>query len=255
MTQANGVGIKCATITPDEARVKEFKLKKMWRSPNGTIRNILNGTVFREPIVVDNVPRLVPGWKRPIVVGRFVVTLHLSHWFVHGLEYNIAVEKTVTESRAHNRMSTQVPALVPTVVDRSTPLSYMYLLFQVSQHRTCAASPAYLLLQWLRQMVKATPNTNGTQHQLVPERNTCFMAMAMSQPLQVLHHFIASTHRQSLLQTCLCRSAFSSCTSPHTTHAPEDIIAGTLLVTNTSNRSTNERYKVDNTDLLPQIRS
>ena len=68
--QANGVGIKCATITPDEARVKEFKLKKMWRSPNGTIRNILNGTVFREPIVVDNVPRLVPGWKRPIVVGR-----------------------------------------------------------------------------------------------------------------------------------------------------------------------------------------
>lgn len=67
---ANGVGIKCATITPDEARVKEFKLKKMWRSPNGTIRNILNGTVFREPIVVDNVPRLVPGWKRPIVVGR-----------------------------------------------------------------------------------------------------------------------------------------------------------------------------------------
>ncbi len=76
--QANGVGIKCATITPDEARVKEFKLKKMWRSPNGTIRNILNGTVFREPIVVDNVPRLVPGWKRPIVVGRFV-TLHLGH--------------------------------------------------------------------------------------------------------------------------------------------------------------------------------
>ena len=77
--QANGVGIKCATITPDEARVKEFKLKKMWRSPNGTIRNILNGTVFREPIVVDNVPRLVPGWKRPIVVGRFVMTLHLSY--------------------------------------------------------------------------------------------------------------------------------------------------------------------------------
>ena len=99
--QANGVGIKCATITPDEARVKEFKLKKMWRSPNGTIRNILNGTVFREPIVVDNVPRLVPGWKRPIVVGRFVMTLHLSHWFVHSLVFNIAVEKTVTESQAH----------------------------------------------------------------------------------------------------------------------------------------------------------
>jgi isocitrate dehydrogenase len=65
------VGIKCATITPDEARVKEFGLKKMWLSPNGTIRNILNGTVFREPIVVSNIPRVVPGWKKPIVVGRW----------------------------------------------------------------------------------------------------------------------------------------------------------------------------------------
>lgn len=65
-----GVGVKCATITPDEARVEEFKLKKMWRSPNGTIRNILGGVVFREPIVIDNVPRLVPGWTDPIVVGR-----------------------------------------------------------------------------------------------------------------------------------------------------------------------------------------
>ncbi|CAL8470999.1 g10541 [Coccomyxa elongata] len=65
-----GVGIKCATITPDEARVKEFNLKKMWLSPNGTIRNILNGTVFREPIVVSNIPRVVPGWKKAIVVGR-----------------------------------------------------------------------------------------------------------------------------------------------------------------------------------------
>jgi isocitrate dehydrogenase len=64
------VGIKCATITPDEARVKEFKLKKMWKSPNGTIRNILNGTVFREPILIKNVPRLVPGWKKPIIIGR-----------------------------------------------------------------------------------------------------------------------------------------------------------------------------------------
>jgi len=64
------VGIKCATITPDEARVEEFKLKKMWKSPNGTIRNILNGTVFREPIVISNIPRLVPGWDKPIVVGR-----------------------------------------------------------------------------------------------------------------------------------------------------------------------------------------
>ncbi|WP_298304397.1 NADP-dependent isocitrate dehydrogenase [uncultured Erythrobacter sp.] len=66
----HGVGVKCATITPDEARVEEFDLKKMWRSPNGTIRNILGGVVFREPIVIDNVPRLVPGWTNPIVVGR-----------------------------------------------------------------------------------------------------------------------------------------------------------------------------------------
>jgi len=65
-----GVGVKCATITPDEARVEEFHLKKMWKSPNGTIRNILGGVVFREPIVIDNVPRLVPGWTDPIVVGR-----------------------------------------------------------------------------------------------------------------------------------------------------------------------------------------
>ena len=65
-----GVGVKCATITPDEARVEEFKLKKMWKSPNGTIRNILGGTVFREPIIIQNVPRLVPGWTQPIVIGR-----------------------------------------------------------------------------------------------------------------------------------------------------------------------------------------
>ncbi|KFI67923.1 NADP-dependent isocitrate dehydrogenase [Bifidobacterium magnum] len=64
------VGVKCATITPDEARVKEFHLKKMWKSPNGTIRNILGGTIFREPIVIDNIPRLVPGWTKPIVVAR-----------------------------------------------------------------------------------------------------------------------------------------------------------------------------------------
>lgn len=64
------VGIKCATITPDEARVKEFSLKEMWKSPNGTIRNELNGTVFREPIVIKNIPRLVPGWTQPIVIGR-----------------------------------------------------------------------------------------------------------------------------------------------------------------------------------------
>src|SRR5579885_1222947 len=65
-----GVGVKCATITPDEARVKEFNLKKMYRSPNGTIRNILGGTIFREPIVITNIPRLVPGWTAPIVIGR-----------------------------------------------------------------------------------------------------------------------------------------------------------------------------------------
>jgi isocitrate dehydrogenase len=64
------VGIKCATITPDEARVEEFKLKQMWRSPNGSIRNIIGGTVFREPIVIKNIPRLVPGWTESIVIGR-----------------------------------------------------------------------------------------------------------------------------------------------------------------------------------------
>ena len=66
----HGVGVKCATITPDEARVKEFGLKKMWRSPNGTIRNILGGVIFREPIIAKNVPRLVPGWTKPVIVGR-----------------------------------------------------------------------------------------------------------------------------------------------------------------------------------------
>jgi isocitrate dehydrogenase len=66
----HGVGVKCATITPDEARVEEFGLKKMWRSPNGTIRNILGGVIFREPIIMQNVPRLVPGWTKPIIVGR-----------------------------------------------------------------------------------------------------------------------------------------------------------------------------------------
>ena len=66
----HGVGVKCATITPDEARVTEFGLKKMWRSPNGTIRNILGGVVFREPIIISNIPRLVPGWTKPIVIGR-----------------------------------------------------------------------------------------------------------------------------------------------------------------------------------------
>src|ERR1700688_2719775 len=65
-----GVGVKCATITPDAGRVQEFNLKQMWRSPNGTIRNILGGTIFREPIICKNVPRLVPGWTKPIIIGR-----------------------------------------------------------------------------------------------------------------------------------------------------------------------------------------
>ena len=68
--QKHGVGVKCATITPDEDRVEEFNLKEMWKSPNGTIRNILGGTVFREPIICSNIPRLVPGWTQPIVIGR-----------------------------------------------------------------------------------------------------------------------------------------------------------------------------------------
>src|SRR3954466_14520904 len=69
-TKKHGVAVKCATITPDEQRVEEFKLKQMWKSPNGTIRNILGGVIFREPIICQNVPRLVPGWTKPIVVGR-----------------------------------------------------------------------------------------------------------------------------------------------------------------------------------------
>ncbi len=69
-TKAHGVAVKCATITPDEARVTEFGLKKMWKSPNGTIRNILGGVIFREPIVISNIPRLVPGWTKPIIIGR-----------------------------------------------------------------------------------------------------------------------------------------------------------------------------------------
>jgi isocitrate dehydrogenase len=69
-TKKHGVAVKCATITPDEARVEEFELKKMWKSPNGTIRNILGGVIFREPIIISNIPRLVPGWTKPIIIGR-----------------------------------------------------------------------------------------------------------------------------------------------------------------------------------------
>lgn len=73
------VGIKCATITPDENRVEEFKLKQMWKSPNGTIRNILGGTVFREAIICKNIPRLVSGWVKPIVIGRHAYGDQVSH--------------------------------------------------------------------------------------------------------------------------------------------------------------------------------
>ena len=84
------VGIKCATITPDEARVEEFKLKQMWKSPNGTIRNILGGTVFREPIVLERIPRPVPGWKNPIVIGR--------HAFGDQVRTHVNFTKTVCEN-------------------------------------------------------------------------------------------------------------------------------------------------------------
>ena len=81
------VGIKCATITPDEARVKEFNLKFMWKSPNGTIRNILGGTVFREPIIMKNVPRLVPGWTQPIVIGRHAFGDQVLYFLLENLVF------------------------------------------------------------------------------------------------------------------------------------------------------------------------
>ena len=79
-----GVGIKCATITPDESRVKEFNLKKMWRSPNGTIRNIIGGTVFREPIICKNIPKLVPSWTDPVIIGRHAfVERYTGQFFIN----------------------------------------------------------------------------------------------------------------------------------------------------------------------------
>ena len=90
----HNVGVKCATITPDEARVKEFGLKKMWKSPNGTIRNILGGTIFREPIVCSNVPRLVPDWTQPIVIGR--------HAF--GDQYRATDFKVPGQGQAHDQL-------------------------------------------------------------------------------------------------------------------------------------------------------
>ena len=106
----HGVGVKCATITPDEARVEEFKLKKMWKSPNGTIRNILDGVVFREPIIISNVPRLVPGWTQPIIIGRHA----------HGDQYKATDFKvpgkgrvTITWTPEHGEPVTQVIADYP----------------------------------------------------------------------------------------------------------------------------------------------
>src|SRR6187431_3488175 len=86
-----GVGVKCATITPDEARVEEFGLKRMYRSPNGTIRNILGGVIFREPIVISNIPRLVPGWTKPIVIGR-----HAHGDQYKATDYKVPAAGTVT---------------------------------------------------------------------------------------------------------------------------------------------------------------
>ena len=88
-----GVGVKCATITPDEARVEEFGLKEMWKSPNGTIRNILGGVIFREPIIMSNVPRLVPGWTKPIIIGRHA---HADQYKSQTVSY--------THLRAHETM-------------------------------------------------------------------------------------------------------------------------------------------------------
>ena len=90
-TMQYGVAVKCATITPDEARVEEFGLKKMWKSPNGTIRNILGGVIFREPIVISNIPRLVPGWTKPIVIGR-----HAHGDQYKATDYKVPGEGTVT---------------------------------------------------------------------------------------------------------------------------------------------------------------
>ena len=112
--QRVGVGIKCATITPDEDRVKEFGLKQMWRSPNGTIRNILNGTVFREPIVVENIPKLVPGWKQPIVVGRQAHSLvsSVSRIVQHGnrvdSNISIALGQALLRSICHSLLASTI---------------------------------------------------------------------------------------------------------------------------------------------------
>jgi len=104
-----GVGVKCATITPDEARVKEFGLKKMWPSPNGTVRNILGGTIFREPIVISNVPRLVPGWTKPIIIGRhaFGDQYKATNFKVPGAG-KVTISWTPTDASAHEPIEMDV---------------------------------------------------------------------------------------------------------------------------------------------------
>jgi isocitrate dehydrogenase len=104
-----GVGVKCATITPDEARVEEFGLKKMWPSPNGTIRNILGGTIFREPIIISNIPRLVPGWTKPIIIGRhaFGDQYKATNFKVPGAG-KVTISWHPTDASAHNPIELEV---------------------------------------------------------------------------------------------------------------------------------------------------
>ena len=117
----HGVGVKCATITPDEARVEEFGLKKMWKSPNGTIRNILGGVVFREPIICSNIPRLVPGWTKPIVIGRHA----------HGDQYKATDFKvpatSVNQSRTNLTPRSSIVRRTKSVC-LSIDFSYLFLL-------------------------------------------------------------------------------------------------------------------------------
>jgi isocitrate dehydrogenase len=104
-----GVGVKCATITPDEARVEEFGLKKMWPSPNGTVRNILGGTIFREPIIISNIPRLVPGWTKPIIIGRhaFGDQYRATNFKVPGAG-NVTISWHPTDASAHQPIELDV---------------------------------------------------------------------------------------------------------------------------------------------------
>ena len=110
----HGVGVKCATITPDEARVEEFGLKKMWVSPNGTIRNILGGVVFREPIIISNIPRLVPGWTKPIIIGRHA---HGDQYKATNFKVPGAGELTITFT-PDGRLASRSSTWSPTTADR-----------------------------------------------------------------------------------------------------------------------------------------